>query len=189
MRPWHAAPLALLALGTLNAAAAGPAPADSPTSMYQLQAPLTTQDGRVVGLDVYRGNPVLVTMFYSSCQATCPLIIDTLRSVERKLDSNQQKNLRVLLISIDPQHDTAEALAATAKERGLDTSRWTLARTDSANVRRIAAALGVQYRQLPDGQFSHSTQISVLDARGEMLAQSDKLGTADERLVKALGGR
>jgi protein SCO1 len=189
MRPWHVAPLALLALRALNAVAAGPPPADSPTSLYQLQAPLTAQDGRAVGLDLYRGRPVLVTMFYSGCQATCPLIIDTLRSVERKLDAEQLKNLRVLLVSIDPEHDTAAALAATAKERGLDTSRWTLTRTDSANVRRIAAALGVQYRQLPDGQFSHSTQISVLDAGGEILAQSDKLGTADETLVSALRSR
>ncbi len=124
---------------------------------------------------------------YSGCQATCPLIIDTLRSVENKLDPTRRKELRVLLVSIDPEHDTAAALAATAKQRGLDTSRWTLARTDSANVRRIAAALGLQYRQLPDGQFSHATQISVLDAGGEILAQSDKLGTADEKLVVALG--
>jgi protein SCO1/2 len=190
MRPWHAAPIALLALRALNAAAAGPPPlVDSPTSLYQLHAPLVAQDGRAIDLDVYRGKPVLVTMFYAGCQATCPMIIDTLRSVERKLEPGQQKNLRVLLVSIDPEHDTAEALAATAKERGLDTTRWTLARTDAANVRRIAAALGLQYRQLPDGQFSHSTQISVLDAGGEILAQSDKLGTADEKLVTALRAR
>jgi protein SCO1 len=189
MKPWHAAPLALLALRALTAAAAGPPPVDSATSLYQLHAPLIAQDGRAIGLDVYRGKPVLVTMFYSSCQATCPLIIDTLRSVERKLDLKQQKELRVLLVSIDPDHDTAAALAATAKERGVDTTRWTLARTDSANVRRIAAALGLQYRQLPDGQFSHATQISVLDAGGEIVAQSDKLGTADEKLVEALRAR
>jgi protein SCO1/2 len=53
-------------------------------------------------------------------------------------------------------------------------------------VRRIAAALGQQYRQLPDGQFSHATQISVLDARGEIIAQSSVLGQADEKLVTAL---
>jgi protein SCO1/2 len=182
MKPWHAAPLALLALRAL----AGPPAADPSDSVYQLKAPLTAQDGREIGLDVYRGQPVLVTMFYASCQATCPLIIDTLRSVERKLDAGEIKNLRVLLVSIDPEHDTAEALMATARERRLDTSRWTLARTDETQVRRIAAALGVQYRKLPDGQFSHSTQISVLDGAGKIATQSDKLGVADEKLVAAL---
>ena len=112
MRPWHAAPLALLALRALSAAAAGPPPKDSPTSLYQLREPLVAQDGRAIGLDVHRGKPVLVTMFYAGCQATCPLIIDTLRSVERQLEPAQQKNLRVLLVSIDPEHDTPAALAA-----------------------------------------------------------------------------
>ncbi len=181
-RPWHAVPLALLALRAF----AGPATEDPSESVYQLEAPLTAQDGRTIGLDVYRGKPVLVTMFYSSCQATCPLIIETLRSVEKKLTPAQLKDLRVLLVSIDPEHDTAEVLAATAKARRVDVSRWTLARADERTVRQIAAVLGVQYRKLPDGQFSHATQISVLDAQGKIVAQSDQLGAADERLVRAI---
>ena len=87
MKPWHATPLVLLALRAL----AGPPAVDPSDSVYQLKASLTAQDGREIGLDVYRGQPVLVTMFYASCQATCPLIIDTLRSVERKLDAGQLK--------------------------------------------------------------------------------------------------
>ena len=182
MKPWHVTPLALMALRAL----AGPPAVDPSHSLYQLKASLTAQDGREIGLDVYRGQPVLVTMFYASCQATCPLIIDTLRSVERKLDAGQRKNVRVLLISIDPEHDTAEALAATAQQRRVDTSRWTLARTDETQVRRIAAALGVQYRRLPDGQFSHATLISALDSQGRIVTQSDQLGAADGKLVAAL---
>lgn len=182
-RPWHAVPLALLAWRAI----AGVPAADPSESLYQLKAPLIAQDGRAIGLDVYRGQPVLVTMFYAGCQATCPLIIDTLRSVEKKLPPEQLKNLRVLLVSIDPEHDTPAALAATAKERRIDLSRWTLAHADERTVRQVAAALGVQYRKLPDGQFSHATQISVLDARGKILAQSDQLGGADEKLVQAIG--
>ena len=158
-------------------------------SLYQIQAPLIAQDGRAIKLDVYRGKPVLVTMFYAGCQATCPVIIDTLRSVEHKLNAAQLADLRVLLVSIDPEHDTPEALAALARERRIDTARWTLARADENDVRQIAAALGLQYRRLPDGQFSHATQISVLDARGEILAQSAQLGTADEKLVAAVPRR
>jgi protein SCO1 len=182
-RPWHALPFALLALRVLSAAAA-----DVPTdSLYQLKAPLIAQDGKAIGLDVYRGQPVLVTMFYASCQATCPLIIDTLRAVEKATPADRAKNLRVLLISIDPVRDTPEALAATARERRIDTTRWTLAHADERTVRLVAAALGVQYRQLPSGEFSHATQISVLDAQGKIVAQSDQLGRADEDLVNAIG--
>jgi protein SCO1/2 len=184
-RPWHLVPLALVALRVFAAPPAA-APSDS---LYQLEAPLTAQDGRAVGLDVYRGKPVLVTMFYASCRATCPLIIDTLRAVEKKLTPVQLKDLRVLLVSIDAQHDTPAVLAATATERRLDPTRWTLAHADERNVRLIAAALGVQYRKLPGGEFSHATQISVLDAEGKIVAQSDQLGRADEKLLAALKAR
>jgi protein SCO1/2 len=180
----------LLAALMLLAVPALAAPTGDPsTSLYQLEVPLTAQDGRAVGLDLYRGHRVLVTMFYSGCQATCPLIIDTLRAVENKLDSARLRDVRVLLVSIDPEHDTPEALAATARERRVDTTRWTLARADEGAVRLIAAALGVQYRRLPNGQYSHATQISVLDEKGNIVAQSTQLGRADENLIAALAPR
>jgi protein SCO1/2 len=160
--------------------------AEPTASLYQLEARLTTQDGLAVGLDLHRGHPVLVTMFYAGCQATCPVIIDTLRAVEHTLNADQRRDLRVLLVSVDPEHDTPEALAALARERRIDTTRWTLARADEHTVRRIAAAVGQQYRRLPSGQYSHATQISVLSPRGEIVAQSSKLGTPDEKLVAAL---
>src|SRR6187455_1528741 len=86
---------------TLNVGWAGNLAAE-PTSLYDLHEKLVNQDNVPVGLDVHRGNMVLVTMFYGSCKATCPLIIDTLRAVERKLDASQRTDLRVLMISFDP---------------------------------------------------------------------------------------
>ena len=65
-------------------------------------------------------------------------------------------------------------------------ARWTLAHADEASVRRIAAALGIQYRRLPNGEFSHSTIISVLDPAGKILVQSAELGSADSEVLRAL---
>ncbi len=157
------------------------------SSIYQLSAPLTNQAGVDHGLDVYAGHPVLVTMFYGSCRHTCPLLIETLRSVERA--APDPKNLRVLMISIDPDRDTVAALAKIAQERRIDTSRWTLARADANQVRKLAALLNIQYKQSPDGEFNHSSIISVLTPMGEIAQQSAMLGKADEGLVRALGQR
>jgi protein SCO1/2 len=179
------APL-LLAGALLAPVAAG---ADRTVSLYQLQERLLDQDGKAIGLDVHRGQKVLVTMFYGSCPATCPLIIDTLRAVERKLDPNQLGQLRVLLVSLDAEHDTPEALRQLADTRRIDTSRWTLAHADAGAVRRIAAALSIQYKPLPGGQFSHSTIITVLDANGVFLQQSAELGHADPELLRAVTAR
>ena len=175
-------------IATLLAAAvvsAGPQ-ADPPTSIYQLDAELTNQDGKAHGLDVYRGHPVLVTMFYGSCPASCPLIVDTLRATETQLTPDIRAELRVLMISVDPARDTPEALKALASQRRIDTSRWTLARTDATSVRTIAALLNLQYRQLPDGEFNHSTVIALLSPLGEIEATSSKLGTPDDALLARL---
>ena len=159
---------------------------DPGTSIYRLDARLVDQDGRARGLDLYRGAPVLITMFYGSCQATCPLIIDTLRSTERGLSPEQRAKLRVLMISFDPERDTPRALAEIAATRRIDTTRWTLATVDAETVRSIAALLDVQYRRLPSGEFSHSAVITVLSPGGEIEARSTKLGRADPELLEHL---
>ena len=160
--------------------------ADPPDSIYHLEASLTNQAGQSHGLDVYRGHPVLITMFYASCPAACPLIIDTLRATEKDLSPAQRADLRVLMISIDPERDTVDALRKLAEQRRVDTSRWTLARVDDAEVRTIAALLNVQFRKLPNGEFNHASVITLLSPSGEIEASSLKLGTADTELLAKL---
>jgi protein SCO1/2 len=127
-------------------------------------------------------------MFYGSCPAACPLLIDTLRAIERAAPPAQRQRLRVLMISIDPQHDSVQSLQELAQTRRIDLSRWTLSRADAATVRRIAAVLNVQYRQLPDGDFNHSSVITLLSPQGEIVKQSTLLGKADAALLEALSG-
>jgi len=171
----------------LFACAASFAGAPQPsTSIYQLEAALTNQDGKNHGLDVHRGHPVLITMFYASCPMACPVIIDTLRATEKELTPEQRADLRVLMISIDPERDTPEALRKLAEQRHIDTSRWTLARTDPDTVRTIAALLNIQFRKLPNGDFNHSTEIALLSPQGEIVASSPKLGTPDPELLAKL---
>lgn len=178
----YAAPLLLLVAGIAGGADY------PPQSIYRLPAALTNQSGVAHGLDVYEGHPVLITMFYGSCPAACPLLIDAVRAVERAAPPAQKERLRVLMISIDPQHDTVQSLQELAKTRRIDLARWTLARTDATTVRQIAAVLNVQYRQLPDGNFNHSSVVTLLSPQGEILKQSTMLAKADHALLEALSG-
>jgi protein SCO1/2 len=123
-------------------------------------------------------------MFYGSCSHTCPLLIETLRAVERA--APRADALRVLMISIDPARDTPAVLEKISRERRIDLSRWTLVTTDAATVRKIAAVLNIQYKQSPDGEFNHSSVITLLTPQGEIAVQSAKLGKADESLGAAL---
>jgi protein SCO1/2 len=177
--------LGLLLTGSLHGSAYAADPSDS---IYHLNARLTDQNGQSHGLDVHRGHPVLISMFYGSCSASCPLIIDALRATERSLAADKRAQLRVMLISFDSAKDSIAQLQEIAATRQIDGKRWTLARADEATVRQIAAVLDVQYRRLPNGEYNHSNVIAALSPQGEIVARSTSL-RPDAALVQAVSKR
>jgi protein SCO1/2 len=166
-----------------TAAHAAELPGDS---IYRLDIPLVDQNGLGSHLADRRGRPQLVSMFYTSCQYVCPLVLDTLRMTERSLDAADQQRLDVLVVSFDPERDTPIQLKSVFDKRKLDGERWTLARTEAPNVRKFAAALDIRYRVLADGEINHATALVLLDAEGRIVARSSVLGDVDPALVAAI---
>jgi protein SCO1 len=158
-------------------------------SLYQLQAKLEGGDGKKVGLDVFRGQPVLISLFYGRCPAACPMLIAQIKRIEAGLSPEARAGMRVLLVSMDPQSDTPKNLAALTEAHRLD-GRWLLTRTEDAKVQEIAAVLGVRYRRLKNGEINHSTVVTVLDAAGNPVARVDGLNKPLEDITghaEALG--
>jgi protein SCO1/2 len=177
------------ALGITSAAAddhrADPSSALPADSLWQLRAPLVDQDGQDFELASLRGNPVLASMFYTSCDKVCPMIFETVHAQLRALPAAARERTRVLMVSFDPARDTPAVLRKTAQARGCD-AHWRLARTDEATTRKIAALLGVQYRRLSDGEYQHSSKIVLLDSQGRSVTSTGKLGTVDRAFSQAL---
>ena len=165
----------------IDAAPAAALPGDS---VYQVPAKMVDQDGRPFKLEARRGQPVLVSMFYNSCQFVCPMLIDTLRSTEQSLTPDERSHLSMMLITFDPARDDVKTLKSVADKHGLDPARWTLARTDAASVRKIAATLGIQYRLLADGEYNHTTVLILLDADGRIIGRTKKIGVTDPAFLK-----
>ena len=155
-------------------AAGAPLPRDS---VYQLDVTLTTHEGRRQPWSSHRGKPQLVSMFYTSCQYICPLIVDAGKAVERELGPNQRKRLGIVLISMDPETDTPAALRSVVEKRRLDPTRWTLASPERAQVRAVAGVLGIRYRELADGEFNHTSALVLLDSQGRVLARTERMGS------------
>ena len=170
-------------LASASAAAAPPLPGDS---LYQLKIELTAQDGSRVRFEELRGRPVLIAMFYASCGGVCPAVAFNMRRMDAALTPVQRESLQPVMVSFDPAHDDAAALAEFAKLNKLDAPRWIVARTPESSVRELAAALGVRYRQLPDGSFSHSTIIAALDADGVIRARTETISTVDPEFMRVL---
>lgn len=161
--------------------------ADTPAdSIYRLKPALTDQASMALGLDHYRGAPVLISMFFASCGYVCPTLIRRIQYYESQLEPAQRARLRVLLVSFDTEHDTPEVLASLAKKHGADLRRWSFTRASAADVRKLAAVLSIQYRELPDGGFNHASVITLLDPEGRVLARSERPGAEDAGLRAAL---
>jgi protein SCO1/2 len=142
-------------------------------SLYQIGVPLTDSRGHAFSLASLRGEPVLVAMVYTSCTTICPLLVSDLRRIDEALGDARDR-VRVVLVTLDPEHDTTERLAAFAAERGLPLPRWTVVRpTSDADVRELAVALGVQYRRLAGGQIVHSALVTLLDGEGRIVLQRE----------------
>ena len=187
--------LLLLAVTALLAAPGWSAPkAGAPAltslprdSVYQLAAPMTDQQGRRFDWRARRGTPQVVSMFYTSCQYICPLIVDSGKAIEKSLTPAQRGRVGVLLISMDPTRDTPKALMSVVTQRKLDPARWTLASPAKGNVRAIAGVLGVRYRALADGEFNHTSALVLLDANGRILARTEQVGSKpDPEFVAAV---
>jgi len=146
-----------------------------PESLYQLHAHLLTQTGEPAAFDLGRGHPTLVSMFYGSCPAACPMLVTSMQVYESHLDRVSRSRLRVLMVSFDAARDTPQQLAQLARLHRSDPMRWTFASASEAEARKIAALLGFRYRQLPDGSFDHSLLITLLDSQGRVLATTTTL--------------
>lgn len=179
--------LVLVAAATLPVSAATDDPPLPRDSLYQLTLSLTDQSGARFDWRTLRGTPRVVSMFYTSCQFTCPLTIEAGKAVQRALTPAQQQRLGIVMISIDPKRDTPPVLARTAASHRLDVTHWILAVPKASDVRAAAGALGVRYRQLSNGDFNHTTALVLLDGEGRELARTEQVGSQpDPDFVEAV---
>lgn len=154
-------------------------------SVYRLPVALTDEDNRAFRLADRAGKPQLVSMFYTSCQYMCPLIIEALKRTQKAIAHDGAAKPAVLLVSFDAQRDLPAHLKEVFGQRKLDATTWTLAHTDAASVRQLAAVLDIQYRVLPDGDFNHTSVLVLLDAQGRIAARTEKMDGLDADFVAA----
>ena len=166
-----------------RAGAAPPGRADLPAdSLYRI-APLQLrdQDGTRFDLASLRGRPVVLGMFYASCRVVCPLEIETLKRLQRTLPHA----LPAVLISFDPAHDGMARLHAVAAEHRVRAPAFRLARLERGDLDALGAVLGIAWRALPGGGYSHNVVFNLLDRDGRIAARSDKPDGPDADFVAA----
>ncbi len=183
--------VALATIGLFNTAAiAQPsAKAEGNPSLYDLKSKWRDINDKPASVSVARGEYAVVAMVYTSCPHACPMTINKLQQIEESLSKGGISNVKFILASFDVKKDRPEHLKKYQRSRSLDPKKWIFLSPESdGDVRELAVALGISYKDLGNGDFSHSNLITLLDQEGAVIATLDNLNAAPEPFLEAIKG-
>jgi protein SCO1/2 len=114
-----AAAAAALPFASSRPAKAGSLPYDGVE--YFTNTPVIAQDGRTLRFydDVMKGKILLINFFFTACDNVCPLATENLVRVQELLGPRIGPEIRMVSISLQPDHDTPDVLANYAKQYGV----------------------------------------------------------------------
>ncbi|MCE3247963.1 MAG: hypothetical protein K0R41_1788 [Geminicoccaceae bacterium] len=132
---------------------------------------LTSQDGKEVRLEDFRGKVVAVTFIYTSCPDVCPMLTDKMARVQDELGADFGSKVAFLSISVDPEHDTPAVLKEYAEALGANLAGWSFLTGEPAAIREVAHRYGVAVGKAADGQVDHTLLTTLIDRQGVMRVQ------------------
>jgi protein SCO1/2 len=129
---------------------------------------LTDQTGRPVRLSKLRGEPVAVTFLYTRCPiaTACPMTTAKFSRLDAMLKEKGWGKL--LVLTVDPEHDTPAVLADYASKAGADPKRWKFLTGEPKAVADAASSFGILY--YPEkGQIIHQQGVAVVGPDGKLV--------------------
>ena len=134
---------------------------------------LVDQDGRALRLADYHGRALALTFVFTRCPLPdfCPFLMRASRACTRRSwPSRSARETALLTVSFDVEHDTPAVLRAYGlpfQKTKPPFSHWRLASGRLASVRRLGAALGLDFRE-EDRSFTHNLRTAVIGKDGRL---------------------
>ena len=120
---------------------------------------LRDQDGERVSMADFRGRPVVVTFVYSTCEDTCPALVDQVRGA---LDDTGA-DVPLLAVSVDPANDTPARAKRFLAERRMTGRARVLLLGDEADLAPVWKGYGVVPQR---GELDHTAGVVLVDGAG-----------------------
>jgi protein SCO1/2 len=113
-----------------------------PQSRTLPELQLTNQDGQAVAVDQLTEQWSLLFFGYTFCPDICPTTLAQLRQLQGQLPAETRANLRMILVSVDPNRDTPEQL-----KKYLDyfDAGFIGLTGEQANIQKLANAVSIPY--------------------------------------------
>ena len=154
-------------------------------SVYQSSARWDDQEGDTLKLSHLSGKIPVVAMVFTRCTFSCPKTVADLKAIEKLLPPDQKDKVVFVLVSFDSDKDHTLQLKAFFKEMQLN-KNWMVLHGDPDDVRELSMLLDLKYNKQPNGDFTHSTGITVLDTKGVIAAQREGLGKDPNEIIKVI---
>jgi protein SCO1/2 len=129
------------------------------------QTAFVDQRGRRVSLRDFGGGAIVVGFIYTGCTSECPLISQKFRILQQQLMPGP---FHLVEISIDPLHDTPNAMAAYARRFGADARRWSMLTGQPDQIFAFERALGVSAIAGGRGEILHNNRTIVVAPGGKI---------------------
>ena len=125
----------------------------SPAEKYFTNVELVNQHGERLRLyaDLLKGKVVVINSFFSTCKGSCPVMLSSFSKIQEHFADRVGKDLFLISITVDPQTDTPQVLAALADQWKAKPG-WQFLTGDKASVDAALHKLG----QRVDNKESHS---------------------------------
>lgn len=123
---------------------------------------LTERQGNQVSSDDLKGQPYVVSFFYSTCPSICVQQNQMVKELQKEFEGD---GVRFVSISVDPETDTPEAMREYAARFGADPEKWLFMTGDLTYIRRVGAEV---FRLAVDQKF-HTEKFVLVDAKGAIV--------------------
>ena len=126
---------------------------------------LTDQAGRPVQLSHLQGKVIALTFRYSRCPNPdfCLRLSENLARLQKRFHSDAGRNLVLLTIAIDPEHDRGAALTEYASTSKADPAIWHFLTGSLADVKATADLFGMNFWS-SEGLLMHPLHTAIIDA-------------------------
>jgi protein SCO1/2 len=177
-------------LSRIRVTGKGPVPAPMDMGVAPLRpgqvlpaTPLVAEDGSALVVGEGQGIGTAVAFLYTRCPLPefCPALVARFQALQEQVGTDA----RLVAVTIDPEHDTREVLAAFASNVGARPETWRFARAEGGAQGDLAARAALSVSR-DTGEIVHSSRLLVLDREGRLVERYDDNRWSLDRVAEQL---